>query len=328
MGTYIKTFERFLNEDLSPVPSAWEELERTKRKYRLKLNPETMLYDSDSFVVIDKELVIDGELIIPFGKIKGYFSCASLHLTSLKGCPREVGGDFYCQNNDLTTLEYAPEKVGGKFWCANNNLTTLAGAPKRVGGEFNCSVNHLETLIGAPKEVGGAFICRQNDLLTIEGAPEKVGDCFWCDTNPRLVYDEKHFYGLLPKIIGNSLIADDSKCDYELAGKHYITENLKQMGFVPIEWGVEDFDDEAEEDLGIPVTIKRYLGNHGETADSYWKLYALKDLEDCWDVKAICIESEDRRYQQDDEVELEIYKDIKIWDLEIELKDALDDNGY
>jgi len=107
-----------------------------------------------------------------------------------------------------------------------------------------------------------------------------------------------------------------------------IKESLNQLDFEPIPWGVEDFDDEAEEDLGIPVTINRYLGNHGETADSYWKLYALKDLEDCWDVKAICTESEDRRYQKDDEVELEIYKDIKIWDLESDLKDKLDDEGF
>ena len=224
MGKYIKTFERFLNEDLSPVPSALDELERIKRKYRLKLNPETMLYDSDTFVSIDKELVMDGELIIPFGKIKGYFSCDSLHLTSLKGCPREVGGDFYCQNNDLTTLEYAPEKVGRKFMCSNNKLTTLVGAPERVGDEFNCSFNHLKTLVGAPREVGGEFICRENWLTSLEGAPERVGKYFWCDANPKLEYDEKHFYGLLPKVIGSELIAG-SQCDLELAGQYYTNES-------------------------------------------------------------------------------------------------------
>lgn len=110
--------------------------------------------------------------------------------------------------------------------------------------------------------------------------------------------------------------------------KSEIKESLNQLDFEPIPWGVEDFDDEAEEDLGISVTITRFGSGGRENIESYWKLYAFEDLGDSWNVKAICTESEDRRYQQDDEIELEIYKDIKIWDLESDLKDKLDEEGF
>ena len=43
-----------------------------------------------------------------------------LGLTSLKGAPKEVGGDFWCSYNQLTSLEGAPREIGGGFDCSNN----------------------------------------------------------------------------------------------------------------------------------------------------------------------------------------------------------------
>ena len=83
--------------------------------------------------------------------VKGSFTIAANNLTSLKGCPREVGGDFWCHHNALTSLEGCPSKVAGNFWCHENNLTSLAHAPESVGGYFYCDKNQLTSLEGAPK---------------------------------------------------------------------------------------------------------------------------------------------------------------------------------
>ena len=39
------------------------------------------------------------ELPLTFNKVSGWFDCDGNQLTSLKGCPRWVGGNFYCTNN-------------------------------------------------------------------------------------------------------------------------------------------------------------------------------------------------------------------------------------
>lgn len=109
----------------------------------------------------------------------------------------------------------------------------------------------------------------------------------------------------------------------------FVNENInKKINFEPLVWGVGDFDDETEDDLGIPVTISRSAAGGRESIESHWKIYATEDLGESWDVKAICIDSEDRRYQSGDEVEFELYKDDEIWDIESSLKKTLDEEGF
>jgi len=60
-------------------------------------------------------------LPIKFGKVSGDFLCLLRRLTSLEGCPKEVGGNFNCSNNKLMSLEGCPEKVGENFYCQNNS---------------------------------------------------------------------------------------------------------------------------------------------------------------------------------------------------------------
>ena len=107
-----------------------------------------------------------------------------------------------------------------------------------------------------------------------------------------------------------------------------IKENMNKLDFEPIAWGVKEFDDEAEDDLGIPVTITRFASGGRETIESYWKVYAIEDYDDSWNVKGICTESDDRRYRPGDEIEFEVYKDDNIWDIESDLSNALDDEGF
>ena len=169
------------------------------RKYNLKLNPTTGLYDCNGNVKVGKDLVKDGRLVIGFGTVKGNFDCHLCDLTSLEGAPQKVGGNFYCTNN--------------------NSLTSLEGAPQKVGKDFDCSLNKLTSLEGAPQEVGGSFDCSFNNLTTIKGAPQKVGGNFECNNN-NLIYNETKFYGFLPDVIKGNLKADNG-CNYELARTYY-----------------------------------------------------------------------------------------------------------
>ena len=99
---------------------------------------------------------------IQFGTVKGQFSCAFNHLTTLRGCPPVVKKSFYCNSNELTSLEGAPREVGGGFNCCSNNLKTLEGAPEKISGNFYCGFNLLNTLEGAPMRVTGYFNCSHN----------------------------------------------------------------------------------------------------------------------------------------------------------------------
>ena len=122
---------------------------------------------------------------IQFGAVRNYFSlyCSS-NLTSLKGCPCEVGGDFYCSGCiNLESLEEAPQKVGGSFECrACNKLKSLEGAPQEVGWSFNCSgCSNLKSLKGCPKEVGINFYCSEcKNLTSLKGCPKEIGGDFYC----------------------------------------------------------------------------------------------------------------------------------------------------
>jgi hypothetical protein len=63
------------------------------------------------------------ELPLRFNKVSDNFICSHNQLTSLKGCPKYIGGYFSCYNNRLTSLEFSPDYVDGYFDCEYNDLT-------------------------------------------------------------------------------------------------------------------------------------------------------------------------------------------------------------
>lgn len=154
-------------------------IEEICKKYHLRnytINEDgTVDVDGDVNIVTNK----GNKLLIRFGNVSGSFDCEDWDLTSLEGCPIEVGGDFNCTRNNLTTLEGAPKKVGGNFSCSDNRLTTLEGCPKKVGRNFDCNDNQLTDLKHCPTEVVETFSCMDNDLTTLEYCPIKVGMSFY-----------------------------------------------------------------------------------------------------------------------------------------------------
>jgi hypothetical protein len=127
------------------------------------------IYDGIIHVVGDVDLYNKRLICIPvqFGYVSGNFNCGWNRLTSLEGCPSEVGGAFYCGDNQLKSLEGCPSEVGGNFKCHDNQLTSLEGCPSEVGDDFLCSFNYLKSLEGGPTEVGGGFYCSDNNF-TVE----------------------------------------------------------------------------------------------------------------------------------------------------------------
>jgi len=109
------------------------------------------------------------QLPLFFNEVKRYFDCDGNNLTTLEGCPKEVGTCFSCSNNKLISLEYSPKIVGGDFNCWGNiYLTSLDGLENTyIDGElsvFDCS--RLYSLKGFPKKVG-SFNCWSTPIYPI-----------------------------------------------------------------------------------------------------------------------------------------------------------------
>jgi len=58
---------------------------------------------------------------IQFDTVDKWFSVCGNKLTSLKGCPKKIGGNFYCDSNELTSLEYAPIIFQGSSFTYGGN---------------------------------------------------------------------------------------------------------------------------------------------------------------------------------------------------------------
>jgi len=91
-------------------------------------------------------------------------------------------------------------------------------------------------------------------------------------------------------------------------------------------WNEPNFDNEADENGLIHVTLKDFTYGGREIEESEWTLEMLDNYEFEWKVKATCIYSEMRRYHVGDELEFMLDKDCSIWDLDTVLEKALKDN--
>jgi hypothetical protein len=152
---YIKLFE-----SISEI-----EVGKICKKYNITnwtLNPDGTVDVNGSVYLLGQRL---SKLPLKFGRVTGDFKCYSNQLTSLEGCPTEIGGDFECYSNQLTSLEGCPTEIGGSFWCSKNQLTSLEGCPTEIGGYFWCSYNQLTSLKGAPEYIEGKLDFMPNNNL-------------------------------------------------------------------------------------------------------------------------------------------------------------------
>jgi hypothetical protein len=231
---YLKLFESHSDSDLKSLSKSSDEspsksIESICREYGIQIS-RNWTRNGDGTIDVDGGVFIGGPRIInrlplKFGKVTGWFFIEKNKLTTLEGCPQEVGGEFNCSDNQLITLEGAPIKVGGDFDCSNNKLVSLEGGPKEVGGHFWCYDNKLTSLKGSPSYVN-SFGCNDNKLITLEGAPRKVGGDFLCRNNK------------LTSLLGGPIyVGEGFDCE---------ENNLISLEGGPTEFG-EDFDFYCEE---------------------------------------------------------------------------------
>jgi hypothetical protein len=83
-----------------------------------------------------------------------------------------VSGDFYCYNNKLTSLEGCPSQIGGNFRCDNNpvhNIWKLISSDDKFNSEIIDLFNDYD-----PIREDGIILDRLNDFLKAIGK-EPVG---------------------------------------------------------------------------------------------------------------------------------------------------------
>lgn len=162
---YLKRYNQ-LNENQSNIDSIC--LEFGIENY--SINPDGSIdVDGDVVIRFRRNLY---QLPLKFRKVTGNFDISYNKLTSLEGCPNEVGGDFDCSNNELSSLIGSPDLVGVDFVCGHNPLTSLTGCPTEVRN-FYCNDTELSNLVGAPKKVY-SFYGRSNlKLNSILGFPDQ-----------------------------------------------------------------------------------------------------------------------------------------------------------
>ena len=170
----IKLYEEFQN-DIDTICN------------RYNIRRYTINEDGSVDVNGDIDLVGSGlkKLPLKFNYVSGDFNCSYNKLTTLEGCPKEVGDSFYCVSNQLTSLIGSPESIGDVFDCGSNALITLEGCPTKIGGVFYCNENpvyaiwelindkeYLEMFIDYDMIEGrDLYLDRLNDIRSMMGKP-------------------------------------------------------------------------------------------------------------------------------------------------------------
>ena len=72
------------------------------------INPDGSI-DVDGNLYLDLDVYPSGKKLdrfpLKFRKVNGNVDCSNNNLTSLEGCPQEVGEHFNCERNNLTSLD-------------------------------------------------------------------------------------------------------------------------------------------------------------------------------------------------------------------------------
>jgi hypothetical protein len=114
------------------------------------------------------------KLQVKFNKVDKWFILENNDLTTLEGCPIEVGNGFACRDNLITSLEGCPTITNkSSFNIYSNKLTSLVGSPKEVE-QMYCDNNLLTNLKGSPEIVNDTFNCSNNDITSLEFGPKSV----------------------------------------------------------------------------------------------------------------------------------------------------------
>lgn len=170
----IKMFEQFINE---------EEIHRLCREYNIikySINSDGSIDVDGNVFLINRAFT---KLPLKFNKVIGDFDCSYNELTTLDGCPREVGGNFLCSHNNLVTLKGGPEFVDCYYKCSENKLESLKYSPLRIERSLFCEDNNIKTLEGFPMIIKWGLNLRNNPISIIDESIKVGANIFIENTN-------------------------------------------------------------------------------------------------------------------------------------------------
>jgi hypothetical protein len=165
----IQKFESWNKDPEAEIHSIVDDLELSSIEYKINSDLSVDFWGS---VDLEKvwSLSYKGELPIKFGRVHGGFSVRGSNLSSLSGCPDEVGENFNCSDNNLENLLSGPKRVGANFLSTYCGLKSLGGFPEFVGGDIYLSHNELWDFQGIPEyslNEGSEFFCNGNPIHSI-----------------------------------------------------------------------------------------------------------------------------------------------------------------
>ena len=127
----VKSLDEFINESFfknlnvgerARVEAQLVEWSKQKVYGKPRIEPNSWTINDDLNVNVDGYVELTEldfkKLPVKFGKVTGYFSVFGCkNLTTLEGCPEEVGRSFTCDDcPKLTSLKNTPKKVGYDFY--------------------------------------------------------------------------------------------------------------------------------------------------------------------------------------------------------------------
>lgn len=114
--------------------------------------------------------------------VYGNVDLSNLKMTKLPVRFKKVSGRFIVRETDLTTLEGCPEEVGTWFDCSKTKIRNFIGGPKNIGASgakysdtFNANnCDSLESLEGLAEGTGTVTICFCKKLKAIDFLPAGI----------------------------------------------------------------------------------------------------------------------------------------------------------
>lgn len=167
---HLKPYQIFENQEPQlehpGFPTTEEEIHDLCRKYFITdytINEDLSIDVDGNVNFYDKNLKY---IPLNFNYVKYVFDCSRNELISLKGCPKEVGGDFSCNRNNLKSLVGSPLIARRNVYCSDNHIKNFEGGFDTIYGQLNCQGNNIVSLMGFPN-VSGNILFTENPIKTL-----------------------------------------------------------------------------------------------------------------------------------------------------------------
>ena len=195
---------------------------KTLRQIRKKLQGIKKVHTLDARGV---KSLVSLEGLPPNVKVNNLL-CNYTSITSLKGCPKELGM-LWCDGTSITSLKGCPKKLDA-LWCDGTLITSLKGCPKELD-KLWCDNTLITSLKDGPERVGN-ISCSYNSHLIMKNVWE---DLHYCEEYVQfgMINSKSGLLGLL-RVKGLKKIGGDdsnSKSPLEIVAKYIPLKSMSDI---------------------------------------------------------------------------------------------------